>query len=92
MDWIAAAGVMAALMALALLGVSLLRARREAGRFQVLDEIARVSDRAEDLKATLEAISDVLVPKVADFCMIDVVSDGMVKRAMTASARPAGPR
>jgi hypothetical protein len=83
MDWIAAAGVFAALLALALLVVSLLRVRREAARFGVLDEISRVSDRAEDLPATLDAICDVLVPRIADFCMIDVISDGRVRRAAT---------
>jgi len=75
------AGVVVALMALGLLAVSLLRARREAGRFVVLDELARVSDGADDLTDTLDAICEVLVPAVADFCMIDVISDGQVERA-----------
>ncbi|HEX4668517.1 MAG TPA: PP2C family protein-serine/threonine phosphatase [Solirubrobacterales bacterium] len=88
MDGYAVAGALAALLALGLLGVSLLRARREAARFRVLDEIARVSDGADDLAATLEAICDVLVPAVADFCTIDVVSDGEVERA----AARVGPR
>jgi hypothetical protein len=79
MDWYAIAGGCAALLALSLLCVSLWRARREAARFRVLDEIARVSD---DLTATLDAICDVLVPAVADFCTIEVVSDGMVERAV----------
>jgi hypothetical protein len=91
MDWAAAAGALVALMALGLLGVSLLRARREAGRFRLLDEIARVSDGADDLAATLEAICDVLVPSFADFCTIDVISDGEVERvAARASDRGAG--
>jgi stage II sporulation SpoE-like protein/GAF domain-containing protein len=88
MDGYAVAGALAALLALGLLGVSLLRARREAARFRVLDEIARVSDGADDLAATLEAICDVLVPAVGDFCTIDVVSDGEVERA----AARVGPR
>jgi hypothetical protein len=71
-----------ALMAFGLLTVSLLRVRRESGRFGMLDEIARVSDGADDLEATLEAICDVLVPAVADFCMIDVIDDGEVERAV----------
>jgi hypothetical protein len=79
----AIAGVAVAVAALALLAVSLLRARREAGRFAVLDEIARVSDRGSDLSESLEAICDVLVPRVADFCMIDVIADGRVERAAT---------
>jgi serine phosphatase RsbU (regulator of sigma subunit) len=88
MNWTAIAGVFAALVALGLLSMSLFRARREAGRFRLLDEIARVSDGADDLSTTLEAICDVLVPAVADFCMIDVLSDGQVERAAArASAR-----
>lgn len=91
MDWTATAGVVAALMALGLLTVSLLRARREAGRFRLLDEIARVSDGADDLPATLEAICDLLVPTVADFCMIDVLTDGGVKRAAARASGRGGP-
>ncbi|HYJ21456.1 MAG TPA: SpoIIE family protein phosphatase [Solirubrobacterales bacterium] len=90
MDWYAFAGAVAALLALALLAVSLLRARREAGRFRVLDEIARVSDGADDLVATLEAICDVLVPTVADFCTVDVISDGKVERAAARVAAQGG--
>lgn len=82
MDWTATAGVLVALMALGLLTVSLLRERREAGRFRMLDEIARVSDRADDLSATLDAICDILVPAVADFCLIDVIAYGQVERAV----------
>ena len=91
MDWIAVGGIVAALLALALLGVSQLRARREAARFRVLDEIARASDRASDLDETLAAIVDVLVPAVADFAVIDVIRDGEVERAATKVSRLAGP-
>jgi hypothetical protein len=88
MDWYGITGVLAALIALGLLCVSLLRARRESARFRVLDELARVSDGADDLIATLDGICDVLVPAVADFCAIDVISDGKVERA----AARVGPR
>ncbi len=91
MGWTATAGVVAALMALGLLTVSLLRARREAGRFRLLDEIARVSDGADDLPATLEAICDLLVPTVADFCMIDVLTDRGVERAAARASVRGGP-
>ena len=76
------AAVVVALMALGLLGVSLLRARRETARFIVLDDVARVSDGADDLTDMLDAIAEVLVPAVADFCMIDVIADGQVERAV----------
>lgn len=80
MDWTAVIGAFVALAALTLLIASLLRARREAGRFAMLDQIARVSDGADGLPATLTAICDVLVPAAADFCMVDVISDGKVER------------
>ena len=98
MDWYALAGAAVALLALALLAVSLLRARREAARFRILDEVARVSDSAIDLSETLDAICDILVPAVADFCTIDVISDGRgrARRRPGRSARGrrggAGPR
>jgi serine phosphatase RsbU (regulator of sigma subunit) len=81
MDWYPFAGPVVALLALALLAVSLLRARRESGRFRTLDEVARVSDGANGLTETLDAICDVLVPEVADFCTIDVISEGRIERA-----------
>jgi serine phosphatase RsbU (regulator of sigma subunit) len=92
MDWYALAGAVAALLALALLGISLLRARREAKRFAVLDEIARVSDRSENLEEVLEAICDVLVPAVTDICAIDVIRDGRPRRAAVRVAEQGGER
>lgn len=65
----------------ALLAVSLARTRQMTRRFQVLDDIASVSDAASALPETLDAISEVLVPEIADFCMIDVISEGRVRRA-----------
>lgn len=81
MDWLAFAAIVVALATLLLLVLSLRRTRREARRFTVLDEIARVSDRGEDVGEVVEAICDVLVPRVADFCMIDVISEGRPRRA-----------
>jgi serine phosphatase RsbU (regulator of sigma subunit) len=92
MDWYALAGGVAALLALALLGISLLRARREAARFALLDEIARVSDRGEDVEQVLEAICDVLVPAVADICAIDVIRDGRPRRAAVRVSEAGGER
>lgn len=83
MDWLAFAAIVVALAALVPLAASLRRTRREAGRFGTLDRIARVSDRGEDVDEAMEAICSVLVPAVADFCMIDVISDGRPRRATT---------
>ena len=64
-----------------LLAASTARTRRVTRRFQVLDGIAGVSDAARSLPETLDGISAVLVPELADFCMIDVISEGRVMRA-----------
>jgi serine phosphatase RsbU (regulator of sigma subunit) len=64
-----------------LLLASLARTRRVTRRFQVLDRIATASEAASSLPEALDAISAVLVPEIADFCMIDVISDGVVSRA-----------
>jgi len=83
MDWLALGAVLTALVALALLAVAVRRARREAARLEVLDRIARVADRGEDLDQVLEAIGDILVPRVADICTVDVIADGRPRRAAT---------
>jgi serine phosphatase RsbU (regulator of sigma subunit)/ketosteroid isomerase-like protein len=72
-----AAGVVLVVF-LAVLGVRERRARR---RFQILADLAAVSDAGGSLEQTFDAICDVLVPEFADFCMIDLISDGQVERA-----------
>jgi serine phosphatase RsbU (regulator of sigma subunit) len=83
MDWFALGGIAAAALGFGLLGAALLKARREAARLGILDEIARASDRASDLEETLDAILDILVPAVADICAIDMIEDGRVERVAT---------
>lgn len=91
MDVIVIAALAAVSVTLAfLLARSLARARRLTRRLEVLDNIARVSDAAEALPETLDAICEMLVPAVADFCMIDVISEGRVRRAAVRVA-PGGP-
>jgi serine phosphatase RsbU (regulator of sigma subunit) len=91
MSWIAiaVAGLiaMAALIAAAFL---LMRDRRARRRFQVLGEVASVSDAGGTFEQTLEAICEILVPAVADFCMIDVIEDGVPRRAAVRVARGSG--
>lgn len=73
--------LIAALAILAtVLGISLARTRR---RFRLLGRIARVSDEASSLPDTVDAICEILVPDFADFCMLDVVTDGQAHRAAT---------
>jgi len=90
MDVVVLAGVVAASLGLALLALSLLRTRRESGRFAMLDQIATVSDSSHDLDQTLDAICEILVPRIADFCMIDVIADGKLERAATAVSHRGG--
>jgi serine phosphatase RsbU (regulator of sigma subunit) len=67
------------------LAFSLVRARARAAtasrRFEVLEQIADVADRGGTVEQTLRGISEVLVPAIADFCMIDVISEGRASRA-----------
>ncbi|HEV2727827.1 MAG TPA: SpoIIE family protein phosphatase, partial [Solirubrobacterales bacterium] len=57
-------------------------------RFQILDEIAHVVDEGGSLEETLEAITEILVPELGDFCTIDLIEDDRVRRA---AARVSGP-
>jgi serine phosphatase RsbU (regulator of sigma subunit) len=58
------------------------RERRARQRFRMLADVAVISDAGGDLEETLESICDVIVPDLADFCMIDLIRDGEVERAM----------
>ena len=82
MAWIDISAVAAALALLCawLAIVLLLRARRAQRRFEVLGRVAAVSEAAGSLEETFAAICEILVPEVADFCMIDVIEDGEAKR------------
>lgn len=64
----------------ALLGRSIVRMRRATRRFEVLNRIARVSDRGGSLHETLDSICEIIVPEIADFCMIDLVRGGRIER------------
>lgn len=91
MSWIAIA--VAGLMAMAaLIAVAnlVMRERRARQRFGILAEVAAVSDAGGSLGETLEAICEILVPAVADFCMIDVIEEGGPRRAAVRTA-PGGP-
>jgi serine phosphatase RsbU (regulator of sigma subunit)/ketosteroid isomerase-like protein len=83
MGWIGVSeAVAAALVTLSVVVALLLaRERKVRRRFQILADIASVSDAGGSLEETFDAICDVLVPGFADFCMIDLISDGQVERA-----------
>jgi serine phosphatase RsbU (regulator of sigma subunit) len=91
MAWIDISAVAAALAILCawLVVVLLLRARRSQRRFEILGKVAAASESAESLENTFETICDILVPEIADFCMIDVIEDGEPKR-VAARVSPGG--
>jgi serine phosphatase RsbU (regulator of sigma subunit) len=63
-----------------LLTRSILRMRWAMRRFEVLNRIAEVSDSGGSLRETLDATCAILVPELADFCMIDLIKDDRVER------------
>ncbi|MFL5897713.1 MAG: SpoIIE family protein phosphatase [Solirubrobacterales bacterium] len=68
--------------------LAVVQVRRVNRRFQVLDEIAGVAEGGGSLEATLDAIAAVIVPELGDFCTIDVIEDGHVRRAATRVSGP----
>lgn len=83
-----AIAALALVAAAAIAAISIRRVQRVNRRFQILDEIAHVAESGATLGETLEAIADVLVPEWGDFCAIDVIEGGRVRRA---TARVSGP-
>ena len=77
--------VLALVLAIAVLLLSrlLLGSRRLAQRFRILSEIAEVSDAGGTPIELLDAIGDVLVPSVADICLIDMINEDRVERVVT---------
>lgn len=68
--------------------LAVVQMRRVNRRFGVLDEIARIADNGSSLEETLNAIADIVVPELGDFCTIDMIEEGRVRRA---AARVSGP-
>ncbi len=57
-----------------------LRARQAMGRFETLHRIAQASDRGGSLGETLDAVCEIIVPELADFCLIDLIGPEGVER------------
>jgi serine phosphatase RsbU (regulator of sigma subunit) len=92
MDLIAISMMGVALAALcAWLIVLLIRGRTAQRRFEILGEVAEVSEAAGSLEETFERICEVLVPQIADFCMIDVIERGRPIRMAVRVAASADP-
>lgn len=82
MSWIAISALEVAFAALcAGLVILLLRGRQAKRQFQILGKVAAVSDEAGSLEETFDAICEILVPDLADFCAIDVIDGASVRRA-----------
>src|SRR3977135_3473812 len=80
-DWIAIGmGALAAVSTLVLLAVIALRERKARRRFQILADIASVSEAGGSLEETFDAICAILVPEMGDFCMIDVIDEERIPR------------
>jgi serine phosphatase RsbU (regulator of sigma subunit) len=56
------------------------RERRARRRFRMLADVAVISNAGTDLRQTFEAICDVIVPELADYCVIDLLRDGRLER------------
>jgi serine phosphatase RsbU (regulator of sigma subunit)/ketosteroid isomerase-like protein len=94
MGWIGITELVGASLAVlgAAVALLLVRERKVRRRFQILADIAAVSDAGGSLEDTFDAICDILVPDFADFCMIDLIGDGgRVERAAIRLARGAWP-
>jgi serine phosphatase RsbU (regulator of sigma subunit)/ketosteroid isomerase-like protein len=90
MSWVVIAVVALAIALMAALTAGAqVSSRRIARRFQILDELARVADGDRSLEETLDAITAILVPEFGDFCTIDVIEGGQIRRA---AVRVSGPR
>jgi len=82
LNWIAISALELALAVLCVcLVVLVMRARKARRRFQILGEVAAVSEATDSLAETLEAICAILVPDLADFCMIDLIEGDQARRA-----------
>jgi len=90
MGWIAVAAVaVVALSVMAtLLAVLVVRERKTQQRFQILADVAAVSDADGTLEQSFDAICAILVPDFADFCMIDVIGEDRVPRRAAVCVAP----
>ena len=65
------------------------RTQRDRERFAVLAATGEIADGTRDLATTVERLNELLVPAIADICIVDAVSAGEVRRL---SVRADGPR
>jgi PAS domain S-box-containing protein len=66
------------------------RLRRDRARFRVLSAAAELGDASATVEAVVERLRGLLVPELADICVIDVDRDGETERLAVAVAGPRG--
>jgi serine phosphatase RsbU (regulator of sigma subunit)/ketosteroid isomerase-like protein len=83
-----------AVLAIGALVVSLVvllrRERRARWRLRMLAKVATASGPAHSLEETFDAICAILVPGLADFCMIDLIDDDRVPHRAAVRVGPGG--
>ena len=88
-DYIVRLGVVVAGGLFALAGArGRARLARDRVRFQMLSGVAEISERGAGVDETLENLSDILVPAIADVCAIDLLRDGKLERLAVAAHGP----
>ena len=65
------------------------RTHRDRERFAVLAATGEIADGTRDLATTVASLSELLVPTIADICIVDALSGGQIRRL---AVRAAGPR
>jgi PAS domain S-box-containing protein len=66
------------------------RTVRDRERFAVLSAAAEIADGTRSLQDTVDALNDLVVPRVADVCIVDAVSGGEIRRLAVRAAGPDG--
>jgi len=64
------------------------RVHRDRERFALLAAVAEIADGTRSLSDTVERLNDLVVPTIADICIVDAVSHGDLERL---AARARGP-
>lgn len=85
---VAAIAMVVVVVAAVVTTLSVIQVRRVNRRFQILDDIARVAEAGASLGGILDAIAAIIVPELGDFCTIDLIEDGRVRRAATRVGGP----
>ena len=62
--------------------------RRARARAQLLDETGAVFAASIDIDATFDALAALLVPRLADYCIVDMVEDGRLRQVVIAHRNP----